>query len=36
MVRMLQRWGGGRSEEAYKVKENEEAIKTPEKVMQPP
>ena len=36
MVRMLQRWGGGRSEEAYKVKENEESVKTPEKVMQPP
>jgi hypothetical protein len=36
MVRMLQRWGGGRSEEAYKIKENEEAVKTPEKIMQPP
>jgi len=35
MVRMLQRWGGGRSDEAYKVRENEEGVKTPEKAMQP-
>ena len=36
MVRMLQRWGGGRGEEAYKVKDNEEGVKTPEKAIQPP